>query len=209
MASVLVLNGWAASERAWELCRFPRERIFSYREHLAGETEHAVATGGERILVGWSMGGTFALMLALRYPEKIKGMVLLAGTPRMMADGPDWPGFTPHKLAAFKKGLDYSLNHGPMGLDAGLPNPYARDAEVNLDAGLKFLSEVDIRAELTAAPPAMPVRIFHSERDAVVKLNASRFLVQTLPHSTLEVIPGSEHALPVIIPAKIDAAVRF
>ena len=37
-----VLNGWAASEQAWDLCRFPRDRIFSYIEQLDGEPEKAM-----------------------------------------------------------------------------------------------------------------------------------------------------------------------
>ena len=32
-----VFNGWAASERAWDLCRFHRERVFGYVEQLDGE----------------------------------------------------------------------------------------------------------------------------------------------------------------------------
>ena len=31
-----VLNGWAASPRAWDLCLFPRDRIFGYLEQLDG-----------------------------------------------------------------------------------------------------------------------------------------------------------------------------
>jgi len=204
---VLVLNGWAAGERAWDLCRFPRERILSYRDHLSGESARAVAEGGDCILVGWSMGGSFALRFALEFPEQVKGLVLLAGTPRMMSDGPDWPGFTPRKLAAFRKGLEYSLVNGPPGLPAGAPNPYESDSEENLAAGLAYLENVDLRSRLEAARPTMPVRIFHSERDAIVKLNASRFLTRVFPNSSLEIVPGAEHALPVLIPDRIDSAV--
>ena len=40
--SVFVLNGWAASSHAWDLCRFPRERVFSYVEQLDGEPEKSM-----------------------------------------------------------------------------------------------------------------------------------------------------------------------
>ena len=31
-----VLNGWSASANAWDLCKFDRDRIFSYVEQLDG-----------------------------------------------------------------------------------------------------------------------------------------------------------------------------
>ena len=37
-----VLNGWSASEQAWDLCAFPRDRVFSYVEQLEGLPEKAV-----------------------------------------------------------------------------------------------------------------------------------------------------------------------
>ena len=34
-----VLNGWSASANAWDLCKFDRDRIFSYVEQLDGAPE--------------------------------------------------------------------------------------------------------------------------------------------------------------------------
>ena len=39
---VFVLNGWAASPHAWDLCRFTRTRLFSYVEQLDGAPEKAI-----------------------------------------------------------------------------------------------------------------------------------------------------------------------
>ena len=63
-----VLNGWSASEQAWDLCTFPRDRVFSYVEQLEGLPEKAVAAEDEVVLVGWSMGGSSALRIAVAYP---------------------------------------------------------------------------------------------------------------------------------------------
>ena len=48
---VFVLNGWAASEHAWDLCAFPRDRVFSYVEQLNGLPEKAVEAEGEIDLI--------------------------------------------------------------------------------------------------------------------------------------------------------------
>ena len=39
---VFVLNGWASSTHAWDLCRFMRTRLFGYVEQLDGEPEKAM-----------------------------------------------------------------------------------------------------------------------------------------------------------------------
>ena len=38
-----VLNGWAAGPAAWDLCKFRRERVFSYTEQLDGLPEKELA----------------------------------------------------------------------------------------------------------------------------------------------------------------------
>ena len=73
----LVLNGWAASPHAWDLCRFARTCLFSYVEQLDGEPEKAIENVERCILVGWSMGGSSALRLACRFPERLAGLVLV------------------------------------------------------------------------------------------------------------------------------------
>lgn len=207
---VFVLNGWAAGERAWDLCAFPRERVFSYTEQLDGVAADVLAGEDGFVLVGWSMGGSAALSFAVSMPEKIKGLVLLAATARMMK-APDWEGMTPRRLQALEVGLRMTRGEGFSALPEGAPNPYLMDGDENLSRGLDYLRTVDLRAGLTALAGsgrlACPVYIFQSERDGIVRRSNARFLQSVFPHAKTEIVPGSEHALPVIIPRKIDAAV--
>ena len=64
-------------------CGFRRERIFGYVEQLDGVPEAALRDEREMVLVGWSMGGSSALRLAIDNPEKVRGLVLLAATARI------------------------------------------------------------------------------------------------------------------------------
>lgn len=41
--------------------------------------------------LGWSLGALFALEVARQQPERVAGLVLVAGSPRFVA-GEDWPG---------------------------------------------------------------------------------------------------------------------
>ena len=213
MSKVFVLNGWAASEEAWSLCRFRRERVFSYVEQLDGEPEKVIAAEDDVVLVGWSMGGSSAMRLALRWPEKIRGLVLVAATPRMMEDKPaGWRGMSERRLAALKKGLLMTGGGGFFGPPAGLPNPYIVDDEANLDRGLGYLVATDLRSSLLECEALRTkgerVRLFQSEHDGIVRPENATFLEEVFRGAKLRMIPGAEHALPIFIPEMIDSAVE-
>lgn len=213
MSKVFVLNGWAASEEAWSLCRFRRERVFSYVEQLDGEPETVIAAEDDVVLVGWSMGGSSAMRLALRWPEKIRGLVLVAATPRMMEDKPaGWRGMSERRLAALKKGLLMTGGGGFFGPPAGLPNPYIVDDEANLDRGLGYLVATDLRSSLLECEALRTkgerVRLFQSEYDGIVRPENATFLEEVFRGAKLRMIPGAEHALPIFIPEMIDSAVE-
>jgi len=205
-----VLNGWSASEQAWDLCAFPRDRVFSYVEQLEGLPEKAVEAEDEVVLVGWSMGGSAALRLAVSYPEKIKGLVLVAATARMMKDD-GWAGMSERRLAALEVGLKMTHGEGFFGIPDGKPNPYMLDEERNLARGLGYLRETDLRAALEELKSSgrlkCPIAIFQSERDGIVRAENAAYLKSIFPQASVTMVPGSEHALPIVIPEKIDAAV--
>ena len=185
---VFVLNGWASGPEVWDLCRFPRERIFSYVELLDGVAEEVLSKEDEFVLVGWSMGGSYALRYAMLFPEKLKGLVLLAATPRMMRDE-NWAGMTPRRVAALEIGTKMSR-----------PNPYCEYSDENLSRGLDFSASGGLKC---------PVYIFQSVADGIVRADNAKFLGSIFPNAHVEMIEGNEHTLSVSIPEKIDAAVDF
>ncbi len=219
---ILVLNGWAASPQAWDLCHFMRPRgsaalprLFSYVEQLDGEPEKAME-GAERVaLVGWSMGGSSALRLATRWPEKVAGLVLIAATPRMMEEKETgWRGMSPRRLEALRYGLVMTRGAGFFGVPEGKPNPYLTDEPANLERGLKYLLETDLRADLEQLRTAnheprttFPVHIFQSEHDGIVRAANADYLKKIFPQASVLLVPGTEHALPIFIPELIDEAV--
>ena len=205
-----ILNGWAASPEAWSLCKFERNRLFSYVEQLDGEPEKALETASRVILVGWSMGGSGALRLVMAHPEKIAGLVLIAATPRMMKDE-GWIGMTERRLAALQMGLQLTMGGGFFGVPEGRPNPYITDTPENLTRGIDYLRATDLRSALLEKCgefASIPVAIFQSDHDGIVRPSNADFLMQVFPHAKLHIIPSPEHALPVTIPEQIDSAVQ-
>jgi pimeloyl-[acyl-carrier protein] methyl ester esterase len=193
------------------LCLFPRERIFSYVEQLDGEPEAAMRADRDGVvLVGWSMGGSGALRLALEFPEKIKGLVLVAATPRMMK-APNWAGMSERRLAALELGLKMTHGEGFFGVPKDKPNPYMMDDDANLKRGLDYLKSTDLRVPLidlmASGRLRCPVKIFQSERDGIVRPENAKFLAAVFPGASVEMVAGSEHALPIFIPERIDVAI--
>ena len=217
---VMVLNGWAASPHAWDLCRFMKKPplsgrppvLYSYVDQLDGRPEQLFERGGRHLVVGWSMGGSSALRLACRYPNLMAGLVLVATTPRMMEEKETgWKGMSPLRLEALRRGLELTHGQGFFGIPEGKPNPYMEDAPENLERGLAYLLETDLRADLErtfGGGCGFPVYIFQSEYDGIVRSANAAYLKKTFPHASLTMVPGSEHALPIQIPELLDDAVE-
>ena len=213
------MNGWAASPQAWDLCRFMKcaapdgsfPKLYSYVDQLDGRPEAAFGEGGRFLVVGWSMGGSSALRLACRWPHRIAGLVLVATTPRMMEDREaGWRGMTPRRLDALRKGLELTRGQGFFGIPDGNPNPYMEDSPENLQRGLRYLLETDVRADVKRVFGGgcdFPVHIFQCEHDGIVRSSNALWLKEAFPHAELTMIGGGEHALPIMVPELIDKAV--
>ena len=199
----LVFNGWAAGPETWALCAFPHDWVFDYIEQLDGLPEKVMEESDEVLLVGFSMGGSTALRMFLKYPEKVKGLVLISATPRMM-EAENWKGMSERRLAALRLGTQMMFRDDPSPM---------YDAK-NMERGLDYLKTTDLRAELLKRGHEtederreMPVWVFQSERDGIVRPHNAEFLKQVFPQAEVTMVPGNEHVLPVTIPELIDKAV--
>jgi pimeloyl-[acyl-carrier protein] methyl ester esterase len=158
---------------------------------------------------GWSLGGAVALTWALRCPEQVTRLILVAATP-CFATRSDWPyGVDAAVLREFEQGLqaDYEGTlkrflslQARSGEDAravmeqlrqtlfarGRPDPAA------LAAGLEILLHSDLRQQVTALK--QPTLLIHGEHDTLVPLVAVEWLRDHIPQARLEVVKGCTHA---------------
>ena len=198
----LVFNGWAAGPETWALCTFPRDWVFDYIEQLDGLPEKVMEESDEVLLVGFSMGGSTALRMFLKYPEKVKGLVLISATPRMM-EAENWKGMSERRLAALRLGTQMMFRDDPSPMYD----------EKNMERGLDYLRETDLRTALLSHSSQgshlsqFPVFIFQSERDGIVRPCNAEFLKKVFPQAKVTMIPGNEHVLPIRVPELIDKAV--
>lgn len=169
-----------------------------------GETRFDVADCARRIAaetpraswVGWSLGGTVALRAALDRAERVRGLAMIASSPRFVA-APDWPHGVPLEVfTAFGADLESRYRDAIerfLALETmGSPNAQGELRELRrqvfehgepsiaaLQDGLTALETEDLRAGL--ARLSMPSLWIAGRRDRLVAPGAMRWAAGHAP----------------------------
>lgn len=188
---------------------------------------YAAAAPTRCVVVGWSLGGMLALRWAQRHPQQVAKLVLFATTPCFGVRA-DWPHGSPVEVQqAFAAQLADApertlqrfsdlLAEGEAdvrGVRRALRAHLAEQAIPTtpaLLAGLAFLADTDLRAELQAQAPRQPTLLLHGEGDTITPFAAGRYLSEVLPHARLLALPQCGHA-PMVshAPAAAEAMAAF
>jgi pimeloyl-ACP methyl ester carboxylesterase len=135
---------------------------------LATEVDAAIATSGMPVvLLGHSLGGYLSLIHALRRPDQVAGLVLVA----------TGPGF--RSAERREQWNEYALSVGER---AGFPRPVAAVAMQHDSFVMEHLTDL---ADL-------PITHLVGERDTRFHAGAAH-ISATLPHSSLIEVPGAGH----------------
>lgn len=159
------------------------------------------------VIVGWSLGGQFALALAASMP--VRGLALLAATPRFVNDG-DWTaGMKPLFLRAFAARFAEDWR-GVLGEFLSLQvrgTRRANDVLAELRAtlerhgqpdppalanGLAFLRDNDLRAQVASIN--VPTLLVSGQHDRVTPPAASAWLAGAMPDARHVDLPRAGHA---------------
>jgi pimeloyl-[acyl-carrier protein] methyl ester esterase len=148
------------------------------------------------IWLGWSLGAEIVLHFAHRYPEKVRKLILLAGTP-CFVHKPGWPGVNKTVLEQFSATLSDSVNRTVLRFltlqSQGLPEAkiLLRQLQAavignglpdqgSLQAGLKILVEADLRPELSRI--TMPILVILGEKDILIPYVIAEKLTKLNPN---------------------------
>lgn len=161
------------------------------------------------IVCGWSLGGQVAMRLAMQLPERIQQLVLVASTP-CFVKRTDWAwAMEAATLNLFMKNLahDYvqTLNRfltlqvrgseDQTRVLAQLRKSVLNDVPpeaTTLQAGLKILQTSDLRAELKQIK--QPVLLIHGQNDAIVPVEAAKWMQQQFSQAQLKLFSHCGHA---------------
>jgi pimeloyl-ACP methyl ester carboxylesterase len=174
-------------------------------------------------LLGNSLGGAVALVLAQRHPDRVRRLILAApaGLARHRDPIPALAGRAGGALIAARRiagpalagnGLTRRLFLAGLVADArAVPAHDARrmvrgsEGSRRICAAIAAVAGVDLRPRL--AELAVPVAFLWGERDRVVPLAALEQLRTLVPGAPAEVIPGAAHVPQLERPREFAAAV--
>jgi len=159
--------------------------------------------------LGWSLGGQVALRAGLDHAQRVRGLILIASSPRFVI-GEDWPhGVSPDLFRNFGEALDRDFRgtlEGFLALEA-LGSPSAQEelrslkqqafargepAARTLQEGLVLLDEFDVRGELPRLQ--VPSLWISGRRDRLVPSGAMPAAAALAPGGRSEVIAHAGHA---------------
>lgn len=223
---LLFIHGWLMSGRVWsrqfELAdRFRLITIdlpghglsdahdFSYSGSVESILRLLDRLGIEKVCpVGWSMGSQIALELCNAAPDRLSGMVLVAGTPRFTSDG-DYSHGLPESEA---RGMALRIRRNLQKTSSEFFSLMFAEGEVSrLDLGqiareilarvpdqelaaqaLAELAGSDMRTMLPEIK--LPVLLIHGDADRICPSGASQYMHSLIPGSEMAILPGTGHA---------------
>lgn len=184
----------------------PRGELMDDLDVLA---DQMVAQSPPSIWLGWSLGGLVAARAAMRHPDQVQALVLVAATPRFVAS-PDWPegmprsvfhGFAEDLETDYRATLDRFVAlevHGSDTARRDLPHlrkvlhRYPEPERRTLRSGLQLLETVDLRPDLERI--GQPVLLIGGRRDRLVGAAAVERYARLLPRAEMTMMAGSGHA---------------
>jgi pimeloyl-ACP methyl ester carboxylesterase len=202
----------AIDHRGWGRSDAPTS-AYATGDMAADATAVITALGlDDYIVVGHSMGGKVAQLLATRRPRGLRGLVLVAPAPARPAPIPDvvraQMRAAYESRASVEATLDGVLRHAPLDdelreqvvQDSLAGAPAAKDAWPAHTIGEDGSGELD-RIEV-------PVLVLTGEHDRVEPAELMRsHVLPHIPGATLEIVPGSGHLMPLEQPGALSARI--
>ena len=223
MITLCLIHGWATNAHIFDrLRRRLPEHWQMIAPNLAGHGDRCEAAPFDvcaeadaiaamlpdnSYVLGWSLGGVVAQYLAVRHPQKVRGLILCATFAKLQAV-PDYPEGVNNTLLNkmlhlfqqdypkhMRQFLELQLLHSPHAkeiLAAVLPDALKDGTPQGIAAALDAVSEVDTRGLLSGI--SCPTVLLYGGKDSVTPIRMGEFLARHLPQARLVRIDKAAHA---------------
>ena len=159
-------------------------------------------------LLGWSLGGLWALLYARQYPDRVNDVMLVSSAPRFTATQ-DWPhGMVLAELLDFSKQFSQTPRRTlqkfcslqVINSERAKPTLVALHSALsslpghtgNITWGLKWLEQIDLRTDCRLSH--LPVDLLHGEEDQVLPVDTAEDTSRIWQHARVKRIARAGHA---------------
>lgn len=156
------------------------------------------------LVVGFSIGGWIANALALRAPERLRGLVLVDGAGIMVDGEPctDVFGLTPQQLSSLSYHDPARFRIDPSTLsDAQKAGMAANMKTLAVYGRARDMGDASLRARL--ADVHMPVLVVWGDSDRVLTPAYGRAVAESFPNARLEIIDRCGHMPQIEQPSRL------
>lgn len=220
---LVLLHGWGFSSQIWSTLLPELSPYFDITlVDLPGHGKSPILESGSfddvldqlvkqtpanAIWLGWSLGGVLSLAIAKKYPTHIRQLLLVASTPKFVADNQWSYGVRENILEQFTQRLEANVESTltrfialqTFGVPTGKEDARALSVFVkeNLPSkeglrwGLSVLKTQDLRNSFNSI--SCPVNILLGGKDALVPVGLADYLLENENHIKTEVMPHATH----------------
>lgn len=134
-------------------------------------------------VVGWSMGGSYAIRLASECPDRVTQLVGICASPKLISEN-DWPGIDAKMFDVF---MSQFVSHPAETLQSFVMAQTGKILQVDaarlpslaaLEAGLKLIKSWDLRQALLTVPQAC---FMFGRLDAIVPARTLKAMQSQFP----------------------------
>jgi pimeloyl-[acyl-carrier protein] methyl ester esterase len=210
---LILLHGWAMHSKMWgdfatQLSQHCRVTLIDLPLHdnLNDIADAIVAQLNDEpfYILGWSFGGTVALKVSERFPNRVQGLILLAANPCFVANE-NWVGMNLETFNAFAE--NFHTNPSTtlprfLSLQCQGSTTFLKEAKrrfslkpllefSDLETSLALLQTSDLRTVFTNLK--CPITVILSDHDALIPVDVGAQMQALQPNLQLTILKNATH----------------